>query len=436
MAATNIIRITQYYLCDGIPDSTLGFSNLGTTSHCYSRTAKKYYRYTGNGKWIEEPNFVPLEGIQGIQGPKGDKGDTGDTGPMGPPGPSGSGSGSSTGISVTPNGTDDTVALQNAIAQAKSTKQPIFLAGNYKISNTLIIDADHFDLVIYGNRSKITAINNTFTTLVARRKPVDNSEALNVHTNAMWSIDGLTFVGYSNQIGLEPGPSYGSTFTNLKFDGLKLGLALRFALASYVHNCYFINCLTGLYVGIGDWSGANNFNSQSNHTTINKVRCYMPAAGITGIEVKGCSGVSVEHCIIEGFTVVNGIDFDGLGSTVVKDFTVKNVHFECINGATNAFIKFRILGGTLTIDKAFGQYASIFLDASCSSGLGFVEVSNIPWWVSLNGKFFRTSNISQHYRYNEAFRGVSSSMWDGIAPALCGGNGCGYHKYTYIDIPR
>ena len=137
--------------------------------------------------------------------------------------------------------------------------------------------------------------------------------------------------------------------------------------------------------------------------------------------------------------VRNGINFDGKGATVVKDFTVENVHFECVNGATNAFLKVSILGGTVTVNKVFGQHASMFLDATSGSGLGFISIANVPWWVSKSGKFFKTSNISMHFDRNEAFRGLNASMWEGTAPSSCmpiGTTGCGYHKYTFIDIPR
>jgi len=107
-----------------------------------------------------------------------------------------------------------------------------------------------------------------------------------------------------------------------------------------------------------------------------------------------------------------------------------------VNGTTNAFIKVRLAGGTVTIDKVFGQYGSVFLDAYSTSGLGFVQISNVPWWVGKSGKFFTTSNVSLDFKYNEAFRGINASMWNGVAPQLCGGSGCGYNRYTTTDIPR
>ena len=55
-----------------------------------------------------------------------------------------------------------------------------------------------------------------------------------------------------------------------------------------------------------------------------------------------------------GKKVVNGIDFDGKNCSAVKDFTVASTHFECEQGAENAFVKFRTREGILTIDKSLG----------------------------------------------------------------------------------
>jgi hypothetical protein len=394
-----------------------------------------------------------IQGATGPQGVKGDKGDVGATGPQGiqgiqgpigpqgPQGEPGTGTGgSAAAIVVVPNGVDDTTNLQNAINQSKLNGKPIELYGTYRISNGLNVDKDHKYLVIKGNMALIRSINTNAFTFIKRVNPTDNSDALNNMVDSMWLIDGIRMQGAQNQKGIEPGPSYGSSFTNLYFNSMQTGLHLRFCLAANVFNTYYINCINGLIIDIGNWPNANNFNSQSNHTTVNKARVFAPSNGNVGIGVYACSGVTIENSILEGFRLVNGIDFDGLGSTVVKDFTIRNTHFECSQGASNAFIKFRILGGTMTIDKCFGQYATLFMDASSSSGLGFVRVENVPWWVpNASGKYFRTSNIALDFKYNEAFRGINASMWDGTAPGLCmpyGSVGCGYHRYTYTDLPR
>ncbi len=460
---TNIERHRIHYTGYGVPTNATGFSSLQQKDTYTDLETGQVYRYSGT-TWTLKPVFgnsgsgtpgpkgdkgdkgdIGPQGPQGIQGIPGIQGPKGDTGPMGPPG-SGSGGSSSIFIEVLPNGTDDTVNLQNAINLAKSTGRPIALAGNYKISNSLTIAKDHYNLIIYGNWSKIQALNSNFSTFIKRTAPTDNGDA-NVMISAKYALYNLYFSGYSNQIGLDLGPTYGSEYKCIWGDSLKEVIHLRFALRTTIDNCFAINCLNGFIVDMGNWTGADNANSQSNHTIITNCRVYMPPNGQVGYGIYAASGCAVRDSIIEGFIVTKGIDFDGKNSNVVKDFTIFNTHFECVNGATEAFIKIRLAGGVVTIDKCFGQHAALFLDASSTSGLGFVDISYIPWWVPKNGKYFTTSNISLNFKYNEAFYddsytkagnpGINPSFWNGTAPRLFGLNGNdGYHCYTVTRIPR
>ena len=363
------------------------------------------------------------------------------------PSPGGTVIGDTTSIYVMPNGVDDTQNLQLAISISKSKGKPIQLyAANYYLSSGLVISKDHYYLVIDGNMAAIRMKNQNAFTALMRTPPTDNAEALAGMYQAWYKIENIRFYGYNTQKGIEISATGGSEFNNLRFDGFGTGLTLRFCLNATVYKNYYINCVNGLYVGIGNWTGADNANSQSNHTTISKLECYMPSNGNVAIGVYDCSGVTVSNSIIEGFKCVNGIEFIS-NSNVVKDFTATGIHFECVQGASNAFFKGRIAGGTMIIDKVFGQYAALFMDVASTSGLGYVEVRNVPWWIGQggsgngNGKMFRVSNISQHYHKNEAWGDMPSTVWDGTAPQKCGDGSdgqsfCGYNRYTFTKIPR
>ena len=351
-------------------------------------------------------------------------------------------------ITYVPSGTDDRSALQSAFDAAGIQGRSLYLWSlTYKLTNAVFIDKFCIKLIVEGNLATIEATTSNPFTLLDRENPVNNNEALNGMVGAQYIIKNLRFKGFNSQVGFEPGPSHSSLYEGLRFTGLGTGCHLRFALNTDVTRCFFENSVNGLLIGYGDWQDATNFNSQSNHTRVDKCEFYMPSNGNVACGFYGVSGSGIYNSIIEGYKCVYGILFDGMESNVVKDFTIENIHFECPQGASGAFIKTRLAGGIITIDKCFGQYASMFLDASSTSGLCYVEVAHVPWWVGQGGdggngtgKCFRTSNIALHLEKNHAFNRPVASMWDGAMPTPAGnppneGNTlANYHTYTINRI--
>lgn len=419
LGQTSVVRHGLHYSGNGLPttNSVSKFPGLAIGCTYINKETGLVYEYRGSASmWVENLKVFPV-GKDGKDG-------------VCPPCPPSSGV-SFPFIVVIGTGNDD-LAINNAIKENATTKKPIYLSGN--IGTGLIwVAKENTRLAIIGYGVKWT--DKVGQGLLKRTMPVDNSDA-NLYIIARHSIEGVEFVGKSQGIAIDLGPSYMSTYRSLKFDSFAEAIHLRFALRTIIENCEAVNCINGFIADKGNWPGADNANSQSNQTTFEQCRAYMPPNGLVAFGVYAASGCVVRDCIIEGHIVSNGIDFDGQNSNVVKDFTIENVHFECVNGSTNAFIKVRLAGGTVTINKVFGQYGSLFLDAYSTSGLGFVQTSNVPWWVGKAGKMFRTSNISLDFKYNEAFRGIGNAMWEGTAPTVCGGAGCGYNRYTYTDIPR
>lgn len=490
------IRVPYEYYGKGFPTVKPNVNHATFTD----TTTGNVYRYYLQ-RWNVEENAY----IKGQIGQKGDKGDTGAqgpqgiqgvAGPMGPAGPKGAdgvcpscppsgGTGVFPFIVLQPTGGDDTQIWRTAIASAKATSRSIYPFGTFKISGELSVDLDHFNFAIVGNQNaKLMVTTSSPITVIKRRTPVDNSEALNIGTFAKWQITGLTIQGFSNQIGIDCGPAYNTNISNNYFDGLKRGIWAKFALWSkFVDNMY-INCYDGIIIDIGDWPNATNYNSQSNSCEVsgryygnsaamsaireafpnyrellqkqfsakegervidiysqiqNLVSTQRVTAGGVAFGFYGVSGIWLHDFIVEGVSAGAAVDFDGLGSPVVKDFTVERGHIESVQGFSTSAINIRILSGTITIDKIFGQYPAIFLQAESTTGLANIEVSNVPYWVPKNGKYFKTTNISQHYYKNEAFRGINSTFWDGTPPPSCmpvGSIGCGYHRYTWTDVGR
>lgn len=332
----------------------------------------------------------------------------------------------------------DWAALQLTVIEAKKQAKAITLHGNYYVNKGVKIDLDHYNLTVKGNFCKINATAN-FDAFFFREQPVDNGQA-NVAVQARFDFKDIQFIGFPNQTALDLGPSYGSRYTDIIGDSINTVIRLRFALGTTVDGCYAINCKNPFISTIGNWQGATAANAQSNHSTFKKCRVYMPQDGEVGFGIYGVSGNVIDSCIIEGHKVTKGIDFDGMDSTVVKDLTIFNTHFECVNGADDTFIKVRFLGGVVTIDKVFGQHPSMFLDARSASGSGHVTVSNVPWWVAKNGKMFTTENLSLHFEHCDPFRSGTEALdldlWTNTPPQEWGGINSGYHKYTVKPIPR
>lgn len=425
---------------------------------------------------------------QGIKGEKGEKGDPGTS----------TGGGSGAAIVVVPSGNDDTANIQAAVNQAKQTGKPVHLYGTLKFSNTVWIDKDHFGLYIDGFNTTWQSINSNPFTFLKRRQPTDNNDALNNMISPIrmgTTVHHVTISGSSNQIGIEPGPGYNHDISFNNYVGLKTGNHFRFSLHTRAIRNSFVNCFNGQLFDVGDWDGSTNFNSQSNSpdssgdyygnsaamlaireafpnykndlmmhymgiksdehargfnilTEIQNIASsYRVPAGGVPFGFYGVSGGWQHDYIVEGLSAACAVDFDGLGATVVKDFTIDRGHIECVNGFSTANINLNILGGEITINKQFGQYPALFLKGTSSSGMMYTEVAHVPWWIGLNGtgngqgKCFDTSQMHLHLEKNHAFNTLNSSMWVGTMPKAAGGDGkegnteANYHTYTvnYIN---
>ena len=311
--------------------------------------------------------------------------------------------------------------------------------GSYYLgSKALTIDKYAKNFQLDGNYAEL--ISTGTSAIITRSAPTDNNDA-NTMVELKYTIKNITLKGTATQIGIYVGPSYGAYYQNVIASGLLEAIHLRFALRTTIDNCFSTNCNKGWIADMGNWSGANNSNSQSNHTTIRSCRYF--GDGDVAIGIYAASGCVVEDCIIEGGSVRVGIDVDGNSSTVVKDITIRNTHFECTNGATEAFIKIRLGGGIATIDKVFGQYASILIDAGATSGYLNVVLSNVPYWVFKGGKAFNNGGgVSWVFLYNDNTLNTSTpsttvpTWFNGTAVALCGGSGCGGNRFFYTPIPR
>lgn len=344
------------------------------------------------------------------------------------------------GINATTSDYVDWAAWQMAVKAASSAGGTVIAKGGtyYVGSKSIMLEKYSKYFQIDGSYSKL--ISTGTAPIFSRPSPNDNSDA-NLMIDLRCTFKNLVLKGTSSQIGIDIGPTYGAYYQNIMGETLGECIHLRFALRTTVDNCFATNCNVGWVADRGNWSGSSNSNSQSNHTTFKSCRYF--GAGDAAFKVIAASGVVVEDCIIEGFSVRAGIDFDGQSSTVVKDFTVRNTHFECTQGATEAFIKVRMGNGIVTIDKVFGQYGAILADIGATTGYITAEISHVSYWVFKNGKAFNNAGaVGWILKYNENPLNTQTptttvpTWFSGTAVQNCGGPGCGSNRFYFLGVPR
>jgi hypothetical protein len=334
----------------------------------------------------------------------------------------------------------DWAAWQMAVKMATTNGGSVKAKGGiyYIGSKPIYIEKYAKNFQIDGNYCKV--ISTSPSSIFTRISPSSNSDAQTM-VELKLTFKNITLRGNSSQIGIDFGPSYGAVYENIIGENLMECIHLRFALRTIISNCFSTNSNIGWVADKGNWSGASNSNSQSNHTTFTSCRYF--GAGDCAFKIIASSGCVVENCIIEGQSVRAGIDFDGNGSTVVKDFSVRNIHFECTGGASESIIKIRMHSGIATVDKVYAIYSSILVDAGATTGYLTMRVSNVSYCVLKNGKAFNNAgNVGWILEYNENPLTTNSASttvptwFNGTAVSLCNGSGCGSNRFYYIGIPR
>lgn len=351
------------------------------------------------------------------------------------------------GTNATTAWTVDRAAWQMAINEATDDSKAIIAYGDYYVNGTddsisLTTDKYYTSFTIEGNGAYVHAVGTDDYTVFGVTAPTDNGDA-NVMTNNRYIINNLQVGGNLNAIAFELGPSYCSRFNNVSVFGMDTAIVLRFALGTYITNLHVNDCNNGILIGIGNWSGAGTANSQSNSTIVESSRFYSTDATGIPIHVYACSGVWIKNVIIEGSDVLYGIKFDGASSTVVKDFHVLGLHYECNPGTSSqAAIYVRMAGGIFNLDGAFGQYAALLVDAGATVGYMNCKISNVPYWVPKNGKFYNNGgNTSWYldwdeYQYGTVAEIPSKFSGTAVSNATAGTMGNGNNKVIQISIPR
>lgn len=349
------------------------------------------------------------------------------------------------GLGCTPGTMVDAAAWRKALSKAGSTGKQIIAFGTYFFGNDSAAFPKFFRVITISGGAYINVTGTNGSPVFTRPRPTDNGDA-NIMIGAFVNINGLQIGcqtgGQANRIGIDIGPTYNSTYTKVDCFSLAEAIHLRFALNTMITMCEAQYCNRGWTADMGNWPGAGNANSQSNETTFHHCRFNADNSDY-GIGIYAASGCVVQSCIIEGISVRVGIDYDSKGSTVVKGVKVDNSHFECVNGATEAFIKARLSGGIMTVSRCFGQYAAVMVDASTSgAAYPFVLVEYTLYWVpSPTGKYFKNNGCNWALNYNDNFSSNHAdfrNMFSGTQPNYCTvtSGACGSNTYSALMTGR
>ena len=212
----------------------------------------------------------------------------------------------------------------------------------------------------------------------------------------------------------------------MQFSNLDIGFDGAFDLMMKVENSRSVNnSTTGFKIegGVGNWSGADVNNSQSNATTFENVRDFALNGATSSFMILDSDGVTITNCISEGGNPTSEIYFDDQNSTTIKTFEVDNFHSE--NSPTDAIIVMRGRGtGTYTFKRIFTQTASTLLDNN-GQGVSIYNITNIPWVNSFSTAFKISSGTGGIYgttwnfeNWGDGSEDISNGSWwsTGVAP--------------------
>jgi hypothetical protein len=360
------------------------------------------------------------------------------------------------GAGATTADTKDWAAWQYCLNLLSSEGVLIGSFRNYYFNRGLNLPTSPGRKTIKGNGCGWFSTNTNSWTFLSNPYPASLSEAeTRIATRDSWIIDNIRIVGGTwTQNGIFLNASYNAMFTNIEFETLNKSFQGRFLLAGKMINCNSLYCIDDFYAGCGveqtDYADPSKVyyfgtatdpvNTQSNHFQFWGCRAVGRNSPYSNyaFDIRGCSGVVLFSCIIEGFRYNRGINWDTMAVSPVKNFYSVNCHFESTLGYVDAahYINGR---GIVHIDKPFGQHASLLIRSGADATAGWVtvRVTDVAGWVPDGGGYYfyndglTTLEVSGEFGDPAAF----NTLINGTAMSAWGGWGSGTNKYDY-DPPK
>lgn len=237
--------------------------------------------------------------------------------------------------------------------------------------------------------------------------------ALNLMQDVSVIIRDGELIGKGTGVAFDVASTYGTIVEGVDVTNWQDGYQLRFCLMAGVRNCLAGGIRNEAFVAnMGNWTGADGSNSQSNSTRFEQCRVFNYPNAKAAFSAYAASGVIYEQCISEGDNSQYGWYIDGKGSSVVKDGLIHMGHSE--NTPSVAHVYCKLLEGVYQIDGLFHQYKGTLLSAESSGGYPHFYVKNIPYMVS--GSTFKSASNNCIFSFDEmpsAWDASNTANWSG-----------------------
>lgn len=291
--------------------------------------------------------------------------------------------------------THDEVNLQKAIQWSQEQGRTLVtMAQKYYTTSTLKISKYDKEFIWEGGGITLVDVGGGSGAMIGCDIPTDNGDA-NIMVERHPVFKDIALEGSTGQIGIDIGPTYGAQYLRIRAKNLNWAIYTRFGLMSLIEGCFATNCNNGWCFGIGNYSGATWSNSQSNSSIARMNRAYMNNNGVA-FRTEHSSGIIYEGNIIEGGFVDIGYEMYAPNNTVVKDWTIRNLHYEVLQTGSAAIYS-RWAGGIITVDKAQSGHPAIMADIGSTPGYTQITVSNVPYWNPENGLIF-INNVATSWK--------------------------------------
>lgn len=286
--------------------------------------------------------------------------------------------------------------LRNAVAgYGNGTVTAIYFADSIGIRQTLNLPQTAPSGVrkwcMYLNGNGLYDISaNGLSKLIARPVPDQSTALARMITVAFIMRDGFLAGRSGTGTLLELTATYGSIIEGVDVMGGQNGIDLKFCLMARVSNSLSNNIRGESYIAnMGNWSGASNSNSQSNHSRFEQCRVFANTGALSGFSAYASSGIVREQCIVEGGNPQYGVLVDGKGSTVVKDGLDHLTHVE--TAPTIAAFHIALPDGYHIIDGLYSQLGCTLVSGLSQAGYPKILIKNVPWLMNTH-KFKTGSN--------------------------------------------
>ena len=243
----------------------------------------------------------------------------------------------------------DFAAMQYMVDQACLNGTPLSFTGNYymgakDVVMPKIITSDKFTLYGYSNNIYFAGGKGW-----TRVRPTNISESQQQQNTSMF-FHHVRFYGSGAGIGFAPAANTNSTFEGLVFWNFATAAIFRTTQNGNIQNLDMNECYDGVYIQTEENLPGLEVQTPSNGTRLWQPTYRHNVDGGTAITYLGSYGGDVHGAQIEGNgSILNGIEFNGQGLTVVKSFCVTDPHFESTTGFRNSAIKFTCRLGILRL---------------------------------------------------------------------------------------